>query len=140
MNKSDHYTPPWQERPEVGAADPVPPYFLVIPLTLMSVNFLVDMSYFAVSMCMLQLTLTYLEYLRMSVSEVRMRNRLELAAEMWPSEQSDQVVDLKYLACTHQYIIRYEKDGNLILFMFEILKILKKLIFRKIPLKELIAV
>jgi hypothetical protein len=69
------------------------------------VFFSTDLTFFVVGVLMLQVVLIYLRHMRESVNELRMRNRLELAAEMWPSQESTHVVDIKYLVCIHQYAI-----------------------------------
>jgi len=69
------------------------------------VFFAADLTFLAVGLLMFQVILIYLRHMRESLNELRMRNRLELAAEMWPSQESIYVVDIKYLVCIHQYTI-----------------------------------
>jgi hypothetical protein len=69
------------------------------------VFFAADLTFLAVGLMMFQVILIYLRHMRESVNELRMRNRLELAAKMWPSQESTYVVDIKYLVCIHQYTL-----------------------------------
>jgi hypothetical protein len=67
--------------------------------------FSTDLTFLVVGLFMFEVVLTYLRHVRGSLNELRMRNRLELAAKMWPSDESNYVVDIKYLVCMHQYAI-----------------------------------
>lgn len=78
---------------------------ILIQVGVLFVFFAADLTYLAVGVLMFQVILIYLRHMRVCMNELRMRNRLEQAAEMWPSQESNYVVDIKYLVCIHQYTI-----------------------------------
>jgi hypothetical protein len=79
---------------------------LTIHFGVVFVLFSTDLMFLIVGLLMFEVVLTYLRHVRECLNELRMRNRLELAAKMWPSDESNYVVDIKYLVCMHQYAIK----------------------------------